>query len=81
MLFNELALSAPILRAVQEEGYTTPTPIQIQSIRPNPQGSWADSSNLFRDAPLKVGETLQIGSVKITLLRSTPDSDVLIINQ
>ena len=32
MLFNELALSAPILRAVQEEGYTTPTPIQIQSI-------------------------------------------------
>ena len=56
-------------------------PIQIQSIRPNPQGSWADSSNLFRDAPLKVGETLQIGSVKITLLRSTPDSDVLIINQ
>lgn len=32
MLFNQLALSAPILRAVQEEGYTTPTPIQIQSI-------------------------------------------------
>ena len=56
-------------------------PIQIQSIRPNPQGSWADSSNLFRDAPLKVGETLQIGSVKITLLRSTPDSDVLTISQ
>ena len=32
MLFNQLALSAPILRAVQEEGYTSPTPIQIQSI-------------------------------------------------
>jgi len=32
MLFKELALSAPILRAVVEEGYTNPTPIQIQSI-------------------------------------------------
>jgi len=32
MLFKELALSAPILRAVEEEGYTNPTPIQIQSI-------------------------------------------------
>jgi ATP-dependent RNA helicase RhlE len=31
MLFKELALSAPILRAVEEEGYTNPTPIQIQS--------------------------------------------------
>ena len=32
MLFKELALTAPILRAVKEEGYTNPTPIQIQSI-------------------------------------------------
>ena len=32
MLFKELALSAPILRAIEEEGYTNPTPIQIQSI-------------------------------------------------
>lgn len=30
--FNELGLSAPILRAVAEQGYDTPTPIQAQSI-------------------------------------------------
>ncbi len=32
MLFTELGLSEPILRAVAEEGYTTPTPIQAQAI-------------------------------------------------
>lgn len=32
MLFTELGLSEPILRAINEQGYTTPTPIQAQSI-------------------------------------------------
>ncbi|WP_338663794.1 DEAD/DEAH box helicase [Pararoseomonas sp. SCSIO 73927] len=30
--FNELGLAAPLLRALEEEGYTTPTPIQAQAI-------------------------------------------------
>jgi ATP-dependent RNA helicase RhlE len=30
--FNELGLSEPIVRAVSEHGYTTPTPIQLQAI-------------------------------------------------
>jgi len=32
MLFTELGLSEPILRAVSERGYTEPTPIQAQAI-------------------------------------------------
>jgi len=32
MLFSELGLSAEILRAVEDAGYTTPTPIQEQAI-------------------------------------------------
>jgi ATP-dependent RNA helicase RhlE len=32
MLFNQLGLSAEILRAVSEQGYDTPTPIQQQAI-------------------------------------------------
>ena len=32
MLFTELGLAEPILRAIAEHGYTTPTPIQAQSI-------------------------------------------------
>jgi ATP-dependent RNA helicase RhlE len=34
MLFTELGLSPEILRALQEKGYTTPTPIQAQAIKP-----------------------------------------------
>ena len=32
MLFQSLNIIEPILKAVQEEGYTTPTPVQVQSI-------------------------------------------------
>ncbi|MEY4754886.1 MAG: hypothetical protein RJA44_2561 [Pseudomonadota bacterium] len=32
MTFDDLGLAQPILRAVHEEGYTTPTPIQAQAI-------------------------------------------------
>jgi ATP-dependent RNA helicase RhlE len=34
MTFEELKLAEPLLRAVKEEGYTTPTPIQVQAIPP-----------------------------------------------
>lgn len=32
MLFSELGLAAELVRAVSEEGYTTPTPVQLQAI-------------------------------------------------
>ena len=32
MTFDNLGLSADLLRAVAEEGYTEPTPIQVQAI-------------------------------------------------
>ena len=32
MLFEQLGLAAPLLKALQKEGYTTPTPIQQQAI-------------------------------------------------
>lgn len=37
-LFSELGLAAPILKAVQEAGYETPSPIQAQSIAPLLEG-------------------------------------------
>ncbi len=36
--FEDLALVEPLLRAVREEGYDTPTPIQQQTIRPVLEG-------------------------------------------
>jgi len=38
MLFEQLGLIAPLLKALQKEGYTTPTPIQAQAIPPALQG-------------------------------------------
>lgn len=38
MLFTDLNLSAPILKAVAEEGYTSPTPVQAQAIPPILEG-------------------------------------------
>lgn len=38
MLFSQLNLSAPILKAVSEEGYTTPTPVQEKAIPPILEG-------------------------------------------
>ena len=32
--FSELGLAEPLLRAIQEQGYHTPTPIQMQAIPP-----------------------------------------------
>lgn len=38
MLFEQLDVAAPILRALQKEGYRIPTPIQIQAIPPALKG-------------------------------------------
>jgi ATP-dependent RNA helicase RhlE len=38
MTFDDLKLSEPLLRAVKEEGYTTPTPIQTQAVPPALEG-------------------------------------------
>ncbi len=32
MSFKDLSLSSEILRAIQEEGYHTPTPVQVKAI-------------------------------------------------
>ena len=39
MPFLRLRLREPILRALQEEGYAAPTPIQAQAIPPRPRGA------------------------------------------
>lgn len=39
MKFEELGLAAPILKALDSEGYTTPTPIQVKAIPPVLEGS------------------------------------------
>ena len=36
MTFNDLKLSAPLLKAVSEAGYETPSPIQASAIPPVP---------------------------------------------
>lgn len=38
MIFKDLSISSPILQAIQEVGYTTPTAIQVQAIPPILQG-------------------------------------------
>ena len=32
MLFKDLQLTEPVLKALADEGYTQPTPVQVQSI-------------------------------------------------
>ena len=36
--FQDLGIAEPILRALAQEGYTEPTPIQLQAIPPLKQG-------------------------------------------
>ena len=36
--FNSFDLAAPLLKALEEAGYTTPTPIQQQAIKPAAEG-------------------------------------------
>jgi len=50
--FADLGLAAPILKAVQEAGYETPSPIQAQSIQP-----LLDGSDLLGQAQTGTGKT------------------------
>ncbi|MEY2897981.1 MAG: hypothetical protein RL138_34 [Bacteroidota bacterium] len=52
MTFKDLKLSEPLLRALQSVGYTTPTPIQQQSITPILEGS-----DIFGCAQTGTGKT------------------------
>lgn len=52
MSFKELLLIEPILRAIKDEGYTTPTPIQIEAIP-----SLLEGSDLLGSAQTGTGKT------------------------
>ena len=52
MTFNELNLSAPLLRAIAEAGYETPSPIQAKAIPPVLEGR-----DLMGCAPTGTGKT------------------------
>lgn len=52
MLFKDLSLPAPVLQAVQDVGYESPTPIQSQTIPP-----LLDGRDLLGHAPTGTGKT------------------------
>jgi len=52
MTFNDLGLAEPILRAVREQGYETPTPIQKQAIP-----AVLDGGDLMAGAQTGTGKT------------------------
>ncbi|MGH7244460.1 MAG: DEAD/DEAH box helicase [Phycisphaerales bacterium] len=66
-LFSELNLSAPVLRALIEEGYTIPTGIQAQAIPPLMAGS-----DLLGCAQTGTGKTAAFALPILHLLTSTP---------
>ncbi len=51
MTFNDLKLSAPLLKAVSEAGYETPSPIQASAIPPVLEGR--DPMGCARPAPAR----------------------------
>ena len=51
MTFNELNLSAPLLRAIAEAGYETPSPIQAKAIPALLAGKDVLGSAKFRFLP------------------------------
>jgi len=70
--FNELGLSEPILRAIKEAGYTTPTPIQAQAI---PQV--LTGGDLLAGAQTGTGKTAGFTLPILHLLSQKPLSEVL----
>ena len=69
MLFTDLGLSAPILRAIEEEGYTTPTPIQAKSIPAVLKGG-----DLLAAAQTGTGKTAGFTLPILQRLSTTPGS-------
>ena len=69
MLFTDLGLSEPILRAIAEEGYTSPTPIQAKSIPAVLKGG-----DLLAAAQTGTGKTAGFTRPSLQRLSSTPKS-------
>jgi ATP-dependent RNA helicase RhlE len=69
MLFTDLGLSEPILRAIAEEGYTSPTPIQAKSIPAVLKGG-----DLLAAAQTGTGKTAGFTLPILQRLSSTPKS-------
>ncbi|MBU3632369.1 DEAD/DEAH box helicase [Polynucleobacter sp. AP-Feld-500C-C5] len=67
MLFADLGLSEPILRAIAEEGYTSPTPIQAKSIPAVLKGG-----DLLAAAQTGTGKTAGFTLPILQRLSSTP---------
>ena len=67
MSFTELNLSAPILKAVAEEGYTTPTPVQAQAIPYILEGR-----DMLAGAQTGTGKTAGFTLPTLELLSRTP---------
>ncbi len=70
MLFDSLNIIEPILKALKEEGYTTPTPIQAQSIPIVLQGT-----DLLGCAQTGTGKTAAFAIPILQLLRATHTND------
>lgn len=67
MTFNQLSLIEPLLRALKEEGYETPTPIQQQAIPVVLKGR-----DLLGCAQTGTGKTAAFGLPMLQLLSNTP---------
>jgi superfamily II DNA/RNA helicase len=66
MTFKSLNIIDPICKALEQEGYTTPTPIQIQSIPPALEGK-----DILGSAQTGTGKTAAFSIPAKTLLTST----------
>jgi ATP-dependent RNA helicase RhlE len=69
MLFSELGLSAEILRAINEKGYTAPTPIQQQAIPAILQGG-----DILAGAQTGTGKTAGFTLPLLQRLAATPSA-------
>ena len=67
MHFNDLGLAEPLLRAVREQGYDTPTPIQAQAIPAVLQGG-----DLLAGAQTGTGKTAGFTLPLLQRLSSVP---------
>ncbi|MGI9160461.1 MAG: DEAD/DEAH box helicase [Saprospiraceae bacterium] len=67
MKFDNLGLSAQLLRAISEEGYTTPTPIQVQTIP-----HILDQKDILGCAQTGTGKTAAFGLPILQLLEERP---------
>ena len=69
MLFSDLNLSAPLLKAIQDEGYTTPTPVQEKAIPPILEGR-----DMLAGAQTGTGKTAGFTLPILELLSKKPHS-------